>query len=147
MKFWSIDLVVATALMVALLNSASAGFAPRPNAFPSARMGVANRLSQAGTFGPRDYTGSFHQRRDRRLLLDPSGDQGSPAPYPATDNDPPGYEQGAPVMNATPAAPAFGQIYAPSAGPKIIMIGARPRSAHFVKMPIVVYGTQVGRTY
>ena len=147
MKIWSIGLVVGATLAIASPNTASAGFAPRPNAILSLRTGGANHFSQAGILGPRDYSGSFHRRRNRQPQLDPSADQGSPTPYPAADGGPTSYGPDAPNVNAIPVAPVFGQIYAPSAGPKIIIISARQRSAHFAKMPVVVYGTQVDRSY
>jgi len=50
----------------------------------------------------------------------------------------------APPIDARAAMPA----YAPAGGPKIMTIGARPRSARFATTPIVVYGrAPAGQVY
>ncbi|WP_158818328.1 hypothetical protein [Methylocapsa sp. S129] len=153
MKIWSIGLAIA--LTFAALDSASAGFAivaGGHSAIPTVRASMANHIREAARFGPRDSR-AFRQGRDRQPQFISLESQDAPIPSPAADSEPFGFGGSAPIINVTFAAPAPGQAYLPpqtyaAAGPKIIMIGTRPRSTHFSKMPLVVYGTtQAGRSY
>jgi hypothetical protein len=153
---------LAAALMLASLNSASAGFASRPHFMPPARAifanhasanhELSNRVGEIGRFDARD-SNIFRHDRNGQLSFFPSIYQvGSPSP-PPSDIEPFGLGAGAPIINVTLVAPAPARAYAgprpyaASGGPKIILIGAQPRLTHFAKMPIVVYGTQVDGTY
>ena len=158
MKISPIGLAAAAALTIASLNSASAGFASRQRFVGPIRPAIAsqareNRFRQARRFEPRG-AGAFRRDRSEQLLFFPSAYQDAPASSPAADGELFGFGAAPPIINVTfvAAAPreayAGPPIYRASAGPKIIIVGARPRSAHFKKMPIVVYGTaRASRSY
>jgi hypothetical protein len=148
----SIGLATALLLTLASLGPAHAGFVARsPHIVPAGRAPMTNHAWQAGRFGMRD-SGAFHRERGRQFLsfgggyAFGAGYQDAPPPSPAVDPAPLGFIGGAPIINVTFIAAAPGAVSAPprnyvaSARPKIILIGARPRSSRFEKLPIVVYG-------
>jgi hypothetical protein len=163
MRTSSIGLAAAAVLTVASFNSAAAGFAQGHSFAPHFRPGVANHFREAGRFGQR---GSRAFRRGRDFSFFPWGyspwgygdslGYDDSAPFSPSPFDAGGFAfgGGAPIVNITIAAPAQSaaspplRSYAAYPGPKIIMVGKRPQSTHFSKMPVVVYGgMQTGRTY
>jgi hypothetical protein len=150
MQSSSIGLAIAFALTFATLGPADAGFIARsPHIVSPARPTMTSHGWQAGRLGMRDAD-AFRRARDRQFPSFGSsyafGAGYQDAPAPAVDPAPLGFIGVAPIINvtfiaATPgAASAPPRNYAASARPKIIVIGARPRSARFEKLPIVVYG-------
>jgi hypothetical protein len=153
------SLSLAAVLTVATFSSASAGFVRgpvRPGFFgqtPFARHANPPAAFRPGPGATNDFQ---HFRRGFWPVF--------PAffPYPAaplsgaeaSTGDDRGTTFSAPSYSTTivMAAPQYGHVSAPAlasvGGPKIITIGAPARSAHWRKMPIVVYGSaSVGRSY
>jgi hypothetical protein len=161
MRTSSIGLAAAAVLTVASFNSAAAGFAQRHSFMPHFHPGMANHFREGGRFGQRE---SRAFRRSRDFSVFPWGyfpwGYGDPLGYGYNDSAPSPFDAGgfafgggAPIVNITIAAPAQSaasppRSYAAYPDPKIIMVGKRPRSTHFSKMPVVIYGgMQTGRTY
>jgi hypothetical protein len=152
------SLSFAAVIAVATFNSASAGFVRgsfRPAFVPHAPFArVHVNPPAAFRSGPIGTNGFRHVRRGFWPLFPaylpfpnppPSGGDASSADYSATAFSAPSY--GTTIIIAGPQY-AYTPAFASGGGPKIITIGARSRSAHWRKMPIVVYGSPpVGRDY
>lgn len=144
MKPSSIGLAAAACLTIALLGPASAESIPRQH-FAS-HIGVVSmvRAAHSERFAGRD--GEFHRDRDREGALFGATYQTAPFLSPDAVAQPFGLVGGAPIINVTvvSAAPSAGywpaRNYSANPGPKIILLGARHRSTHLGKMPIIVYG-------
>jgi hypothetical protein len=148
----SIGLAAAFALTLATLGPAHAGFVarsphmiPAVHMMPPAHMMMANHVRQFGRFGAPGRE-AFGRGRDRQFPSFGGGYFGGQDFTPAPDAQPPSFVAGAPVVNVTIVTQAPGAASSPpenhvaSTRPKIILIGAHARAAHFEKLPIVIYG-------
>ena len=153
------SLSLAAILTVATFSSANAGFVRgpvRPGFFaqtPFARHANPPAAFRPGPTGANDFD---HFRRGFWPVFPAFFPTPAPAPSSgeASANDGRAIAFNAPSYSTTivMAAPQYGYVPAPAlasaGGPKIITIGAPARSAHWGKMPIVVYGSApVGRSY
>jgi hypothetical protein len=151
----SIRFTAVAALTLASFHSAIAGaaiIAPRPHFAPPPRLPMANRMIHPQTASqsrPFDF-GDFRHDRRRSALLFPFGSSFAIGPDAVDDGAPaadviPALAAPGVNVSITFAAPAYApypQAGAFVGGPKIITIGAARHSAHFAKMPIVIYGGQ-----
>jgi hypothetical protein len=148
----SIGLAAAFALTLAMPGPANAGFVARAphiirpvHMIAPAHMIMSNHERQFGRFGARGEE-AFRHGRVRQFPLFGSGYIDGPAFSPAADTEAPSFVAGAPVVNVTIVTQAPGAASSPpgnyvaSTRPKIILIGAHPRTTRFEKLPIVIYG-------
>jgi hypothetical protein len=151
------SLSLAAALILTTLNPASAGFAgvpPRPSFAPRAPFARHANTPAAFRSGPVGANDFRHFRRGFWPVFPaffpnaaPSGDASTDVDRPAVFNAP-SYSTTIVIAAPQPQyAYAAAPAYATFGGPKIIRIGAPPRSAAWRKMPIVVYGSTIARSY
>jgi hypothetical protein len=145
----SFGLAAAAALIIAALGPANAHFAPARHFVSPARPVVMNHFKQAARFNMHNR-GGFRHRLDQQGLqfgggwgYPDSGAMASPISAPPIIMGP-----GAPTINISVVTSPAGDTspapmnYGASAGPKIIIIGARARSPHIGRLPTVVYGVK-----
>jgi hypothetical protein len=145
----SIGLAAAAALTIAALVPANAHFAPSRHFVPLGRPMVMNRFQQTGRFEAHDRVSFRHGHDQRGLEL--GGGWGYPdsgAIVPPANAPPIVMGPGASTINVSVVTSGLGALspapvnYGASAGPKIIIIGARAHSRHIGKLPTVIYGVK-----
>lgn len=145
----SIGLAAAAALTIATLVPANAHFAPTRHFVPLGHPIVMNRFQQGGRFEAHDRGGFRHGRDQQGLQLGGGwGYPGSSAIVSPANAPPIIMGPGAPTINISVVTSGPGTMspapmnYGASAGPKIIIIGARDRAPHIGKLPTVIYGVK-----